>query len=160
MAENSHFMKRTDDFMNRTEIRLQNQEAAIKSLETQVVQFAQRHNTIPQGGLPRNIEVAKGIGHDQCKAITTRSGLQLKETMGKSETRVPPETHEESEKEDLDVEQTEHEDNAPVESLAALALPAETTRNTVVPGIKFQTNETLEEMRPPPLFPQRLKKKK
>ena len=72
MAENNNFIKRTDAFMNRTEMRLQNQETAIKTLETQVGQFAQNINTRPQG-LPSNTEVAKVIGHEQCKAITTRS---------------------------------------------------------------------------------------
>ena len=75
MAENSNLIKRTDTFMNRTEMRLQNQEDAIKTLETQVGQFAQCINTRPQGGLPSNTEVAKVLSHEQCKAITTRSGL-------------------------------------------------------------------------------------
>ena len=75
MAENSNFIKRTDAFINETEMRLQNQEASIKSLETQVGQFAQNLNTRPQGGLTSNTEVVKGMGHEQCKAITTRSGL-------------------------------------------------------------------------------------
>ena len=82
MVENSSFMKRTGDFMNRIEMKLQNQEAAIKSLETQVGQFAQRQNTRPQGGLPSNTKIAKAMGHEQCKAITTRNGLQLKEMLG------------------------------------------------------------------------------
>ena len=67
MAENSNFIKRTDAFINRTEMRLQNQEAAIKALETQVGQFAQNIHTRPQGGLPSNTEVAKVMGMNSIK---------------------------------------------------------------------------------------------
>ena len=85
MVENNNFIKMTNAFMNRTEMRLQNQEVTIKTLETQVGQFAQCINTRPQGCLPSNTEVAKVMSHEQCKAITTRSGLQLKEKIPESQ---------------------------------------------------------------------------
>ncbi|KAL4340007.1 hypothetical protein GQ457_08G026690 [Hibiscus cannabinus] len=73
MAETSKLMEKTDSFINMTDIRIQSQEASLKSLETQVGQFAQMLSTIPQGTLPSNIELARGMGHEQCKVITTRS---------------------------------------------------------------------------------------
>ncbi|KAK9031869.1 hypothetical protein V6N11_056155 [Hibiscus sabdariffa] len=64
--------------MDRTEMKLQNHDATLKSLETQVGQISQILNTRPIGGFPSDTEVAKGATHEQCKAITTRSGRVLK----------------------------------------------------------------------------------
>ncbi|KAL4387035.1 hypothetical protein GQ457_09G015880 [Hibiscus cannabinus] len=52
---------------------VKSQEAALKSLETQVEQFAQMLSAMPQGNLPSNTEVARGQGYEQCKVIITRS---------------------------------------------------------------------------------------
>ena len=71
--------------MEKTEMRLQNNEANLKSLENQVGQVAQILRTGPIGGLPIDIEVAKAATHEQCKAITTRSGKQLKEVQAELE---------------------------------------------------------------------------
>ncbi|KAL4340439.1 hypothetical protein GQ457_08G034750 [Hibiscus cannabinus] len=48
MVETSKFMGRTDSFINMTEIRMQSREATLKSLETQVGQFAQMLSARPQ----------------------------------------------------------------------------------------------------------------
>ena len=74
------------------------------------------------------------MSHEQCKAITTRSGLQLKEKVESSAAKVPPK---EPEKENLDAEQTDHENTAPVESSTIPEQATETVTDTVVPGIKF-----------------------
>ncbi|KAL4367295.1 hypothetical protein GQ457_05G023380 [Hibiscus cannabinus] len=63
--------------MDRTEMWMQNQEAALKSLENQVGQISQVLNTTPMGGFPSDTEVANGATHEQCKAISTRSGKIL-----------------------------------------------------------------------------------
>ena len=65
--------------MEKTEMRMQSNEASLKSLENQVGQFAQILRTRPIGVLPSDTEVPKAATHEQCKAITTRSGKQLKE---------------------------------------------------------------------------------
>ncbi|KAL4379343.1 hypothetical protein GQ457_02G031760 [Hibiscus cannabinus] len=52
---------------------VKSQEATLKSLETQVGQFAQMLSAGPQGNLPSNTEVARGQGYEQCKVIITRS---------------------------------------------------------------------------------------
>ncbi|KAK8975484.1 hypothetical protein V6N11_069914 [Hibiscus sabdariffa] len=54
MARTDQFFQKTDSFMDRTEMRMQNQEAALN-----------------------DTEVAKGATHEQCKAISTRSGKVL-----------------------------------------------------------------------------------
>ena len=65
--------------MDKTKMRMQSNEASLKSLENQVRQFAQILKTRPIGGLPSDTEVSKAATHEQCKAITTRSDKQLKE---------------------------------------------------------------------------------
>ncbi|KAK8999701.1 hypothetical protein V6N11_065198 [Hibiscus sabdariffa] len=72
------FIQKTDAFMNRTKMRMQNQEAALKSLENQVAQISQALKTRPMGGFPSDTKLAKGATHEQCKAISTRSGKVLK----------------------------------------------------------------------------------
>ncbi|KAK8583879.1 hypothetical protein V6N13_109268 [Hibiscus sabdariffa] len=83
MARTDRFIQKTDSFMDRTEMRMQNQEAALKSLENQVAQISQVLKSRPIGGFPSGTEVAKGATHEQCKAISTRSGKVL-ETPPKS----------------------------------------------------------------------------
>ncbi|KAK8556226.1 hypothetical protein V6N12_002637 [Hibiscus sabdariffa] len=56
---------KNDAFMDRTEMKLQNHDATLKSLETQVGQISQILNTRPIGGFPRDTEVAKGATHEQ-----------------------------------------------------------------------------------------------
>ncbi|KAK8980562.1 hypothetical protein V6N11_074173 [Hibiscus sabdariffa] len=41
------------------------------------VKISQALNSRPMGGFPRDTEVAKGATHEQCKAISTRSGKIL-----------------------------------------------------------------------------------
>ncbi|KAK9034832.1 hypothetical protein V6N11_076889 [Hibiscus sabdariffa] len=78
--------------MDRTEIKLQNHDATSKSLETQVGQISQILNTRPIGGFPSDTEVAKCATHEQCKAITTRSGRVLKPTINQKGTAASPST--------------------------------------------------------------------
>ncbi|KAL4272607.1 hypothetical protein GQ457_13G014780 [Hibiscus cannabinus] len=82
MARTDRFIQKTDAFMDRIEMKLQNHDATLKSLETQVGQISQILSSRPIGGFPSDTEVAKGATHDQCKAITTRSGKFLKINQG------------------------------------------------------------------------------
>ncbi|KAK8593494.1 hypothetical protein V6N12_045574 [Hibiscus sabdariffa] len=63
--------------MDKIEERMQNREAALKSIENQVGQISQALNRRPLRGFPSDTEVAKGATHEQCKTITTRSGKNL-----------------------------------------------------------------------------------
>ncbi|KAK8557920.1 hypothetical protein V6N13_008746 [Hibiscus sabdariffa] len=76
MAKTDKFIQKTDAFMDRTEMRMQ--EAALKSLENQVGQISQVLKSRPLAGFPSDTEVAKDVIHEQCKAISTRSGKVLK----------------------------------------------------------------------------------
>ena len=60
------------------------------------------------------------MGHEQCKAITTKSDLQLKEKIPASQIPSADPAKEET-------EQTDPDDTAPAESTAAPKQPAETT---------------------------------
>ncbi|KAK9033356.1 hypothetical protein V6N11_018389 [Hibiscus sabdariffa] len=64
-------------WIGRTEMKLQNHDPTLKSLETQVGQISQILRSRPIGGFPSDTEVAKGATHEQCKAITIRSGKIL-----------------------------------------------------------------------------------
>ncbi|KAL4279893.1 hypothetical protein GQ457_03G000170 [Hibiscus cannabinus] len=77
MARTDRFIQKTEAFMDRTEMKLQNHDATLKSLETQVGQISQLLSSRQIGGFPSDTEVAKGATHEQCKAITTRSGKIL-----------------------------------------------------------------------------------
>ncbi|KAK9034868.1 hypothetical protein V6N11_076924 [Hibiscus sabdariffa] len=77
MERIDQFIQKTDAFMDRTEMRIQNHEAALKSLENQVGQISKVFNSRPIGGFPSDTEVTKGVTHEQCKAISTRSGKVL-----------------------------------------------------------------------------------
>ncbi|GKV16994.1 hypothetical protein SLEP1_g27554 [Rubroshorea leprosula] len=63
-------------FVSSIEIRFQNQDAAIQNIETQLGQIADMVSGRVQGGLPRNSEKNP---REQLKAITLRSGKELKE---------------------------------------------------------------------------------
>ncbi|KAK8680147.1 hypothetical protein V6N13_109100 [Hibiscus sabdariffa] len=106
--------------MDRTEMRMQNQEAALKSLENQVGQISQVLNTRQWGGFPSDTEVAK----------------------------VPDEP-------------APAKDPASVDKDYDIPPPQKETEPTVaIPQPKLPRIDTLEDIRPPPPFPQRLKKQK
>ncbi|KAL4385024.1 hypothetical protein GQ457_15G018220 [Hibiscus cannabinus] len=90
MARTDRFIQKTDAFMDRTEMKLQNHDATLKSLETQVGQISQILSSRPIGGFPSDTEVAKGATHEQCNAITTRSGKILKNNQGGTAANPSP----------------------------------------------------------------------
>ncbi|KAK8686007.1 hypothetical protein V6N13_125035 [Hibiscus sabdariffa] len=131
-------------------MKLQNHDATLKSLETQVGQISQILNTRPLGGFPSDTEVAKGATHEQCKAITTRSGRVLEPTANQrgiaaspsAATEVPAEVDKHAEAEE------DHQDPPNAHTGESSAESSHTKSNK------------LEEIKPPPPFPQRLKKQK
>ncbi|KAK8667702.1 hypothetical protein V6N13_007850 [Hibiscus sabdariffa] len=149
MARTDRFIQKTDAFMDRTEMKLQNHDTTLKSLETQVGQISQMLNTRPIGGFPSVTEVAKGATHEQCKAITTRSGRILEPTTKQAGTAASPSaaTDTPAEAERPAMADKDHED--PHTTMGESS--AETSHNHI---------DKSEESRPPPPFPQRLKKQK
>ncbi|KAK8659961.1 hypothetical protein V6N13_030151 [Hibiscus sabdariffa] len=79
--------------MDRVEIWMQNQEGVLKSLENQVGQISQVLNTKLMGGFSIDTEVVKGATHEQCKALSTRSGKILntytKNKLGEETVAIP-----------------------------------------------------------------------
>ncbi|KAL4378104.1 hypothetical protein GQ457_02G030500 [Hibiscus cannabinus] len=145
MADTTKFMGRTDSFINMTEIRMQSQEAALKSLETQVGQFAQMLSARPQGNLPSNTEVARRTGHEQCKVITTRSGVKAaNETIQDEENESPKVT-------ETDLYGTSTQEDV----VASPNVVASSSHNA-----KLDEVSKGKEIHPPPPFPQRLRKQK
>ena len=67
IANTDRFIQNVGVFMDKTEIRIQILRAT------------------PIGALPSDTEVAKRATHEQCKAIKTRSGKQLKEVQVEKE---------------------------------------------------------------------------
>ncbi|KAL4272337.1 hypothetical protein GQ457_13G016250 [Hibiscus cannabinus] len=61
-------------------------------MHAQVGQISQILSSRPIGGFPRDTEVAKGATHEQCKAITTRSGKILKSNQGGMAANPSPDT--------------------------------------------------------------------
>ncbi|KAL4280886.1 hypothetical protein GQ457_03G020000 [Hibiscus cannabinus] len=131
-------------------MKLQNHDATLKSMETQVGQISQILNTRPIGGFPSDTEVAKGATHEQCKAITTRSGKILMQSNNQRGTTGNP--------------------SAAIDAPAEVGEPAKTREdhynphNTNKGESSTESSHTKpdksEDIRPPPPFPQWLKKKK
>ncbi|KAL4291485.1 hypothetical protein GQ457_14G014820 [Hibiscus cannabinus] len=147
MARTDRFIHKTDAFMDRTEMKLQNHDATLKSLETQVGQISQILSNRPIGGFPSDTEVAKGATHEQCKAIITRSGKILKSNRGGMVANPSPatDTHAEADK-------------------PAQASEDHSNLHTTMGESSTESSHAQigkhEEIRPPPPFPQRLKKQK
>ncbi|GKV49749.1 hypothetical protein SLEP1_g56483 [Rubroshorea leprosula] len=76
MASNSYQWTNDRATKKELEIRFQNQDAAIRNIETQLGQIADMVSRRVQGGLPSNSEKNP---REQLKAITLRSGKELKE---------------------------------------------------------------------------------
>ncbi|KAK8680804.1 hypothetical protein V6N13_109742 [Hibiscus sabdariffa] len=105
------------------------------------------YKNLPIGGFPSDTEVAKGATHEQCKAITTRSGKILKSNQGGMAANPSPAT-------DTPVEAEE-----PAKVSEDLSNPHTTTGESSAESSHTHTGKP-EESTPPPPFPQRLKKQK
>ncbi|KAK8974684.1 hypothetical protein V6N11_013150 [Hibiscus sabdariffa] len=148
MARTDRFIQKTDAFMDRTEMKLQNHDATLKSLETQVGQIPQILSSRHIGGFPSDTEVAKGATHEQCKAITTGSGKIL--TSNQMGTTASPSATIDTPAEADEPAQTSEDQCDPLNT---------TTVESSVESSHARSDKS-EEIRPPPLFPQRLKKQK
>ncbi|KAK8644587.1 hypothetical protein V6N13_123889 [Hibiscus sabdariffa] len=132
--------------MDRTKMQMQNQEAALKSLENQVRQISQVLNTRPMGGFSSDTKVAKGATPEKYKAISTRSGKML----------ITPNKSKHGE------EIVFNPSAVIVPDIPALAgkdhkIPLEPEKaypvTTTTPHIKLPRSNTLEEIKPPLPFP-------
>ncbi|KAK8613094.1 hypothetical protein V6N13_104416 [Hibiscus sabdariffa] len=116
--------------------------------ETQVGQISQILNTRPIGGFPSDTEVAKGATHEQCKAITTRSGRIMKPMINQEGTAATPSAATDAPAEaDKPAETSEDHDD-----------PHNTSKRESSAESAHTRTDKSEEIKPPPPFPQRLKK--
>ncbi|KAK8628789.1 hypothetical protein V6N13_009372 [Hibiscus sabdariffa] len=90
MARTDRFIQKTDAFMDRTKMKLQNHDCNIEVLGDIGWADIQILSTRPIGGFPSDTEVAKGATHEQCKAITTRSGKVLTQTINQRVKAASP----------------------------------------------------------------------
>ncbi|KAL4367044.1 hypothetical protein GQ457_05G022450 [Hibiscus cannabinus] len=104
-------------------------------------------NNMPIGGFPNDTEVAKGATHEQCNAITTKSGKILKNNQEGMVVNPPPATD------------TPAEADAPTQASEDHRIPQPTMGESSAESSPAQSDKP-EETRPPPTFPQRLKKQK
>ncbi|KAL4272518.1 hypothetical protein GQ457_13G017520 [Hibiscus cannabinus] len=146
-ARTDRFIQKTDAFMDMTKMKLQNHDATLKSLETQVGKISQILSSRPIGGFTSDTEVAKGATHEQCNAITTRSGKILKNNQGG--TAVNPSL----------ATDTPAEADGPTQASEDHRNPQPTMGESSAESSHDQSDKP-EEIRPPPPFPQRLKKQK
>ncbi|KAK8705115.1 hypothetical protein V6N13_048723 [Hibiscus sabdariffa] len=139
MARTYQFIQKTDAFTDRTEMRMQNQEAALKSLENQVGQISQVLKTRPMGGFSSNTKVAKGVTHEQCKGNSAANSKAADDVDSPAQADIPASAREDH--------------NIPTE-------PGEAETTVAAPQPKPARKDTLEEPRSSPTFPQRIKKQK
>ncbi|KAL4324488.1 hypothetical protein GQ457_11G026610 [Hibiscus cannabinus] len=118
----------------------QNQEPQPRQEFQQPTEYKSLENT-----LNHNTEVDKGATHEQCNAITTRSGKILKYNQEGTTVNPPPATD------------TPVEADAPAQASEDHRIPQPTMGESSAESSHAQS-ERPEEIRPPPPFPQRLKK--
>ncbi|KAL4311370.1 hypothetical protein GQ457_01G014760 [Hibiscus cannabinus] len=138
-------------------LEVKSQEAAVKSLETQVGQFTQMLSTRPQGNLPSNTEVARGMGHEQCKVITTRSMTKGNDdAIQVEENNQPP---------IVEIESPEIATKIP-HAISTQEISPEDAATSPHAAVNSSHNAKSDEVskgkeiRLPPPFPQRLRKQK
>ncbi|KAK8681045.1 hypothetical protein V6N13_053452 [Hibiscus sabdariffa] len=149
MAWTDRFIQKTDAFMDITEMKLHNQDATLKSLETQIGHISQILNTRLVGGFPSGTEVTKGVTLEQCKAIAPRSGKVLEPV---NKQRGIATTHTETSA----VTETPATTNKPAKADEDNIDPTKTreVRSTAEASQPEQIrSDKLEETRPPPPFP-------
>ncbi|KAK8615421.1 hypothetical protein V6N13_017011 [Hibiscus sabdariffa] len=127
-----------------------------KNLENTLTQFmaqasvymiSQILSSRPIGGFPSDTEVAKGATHEQCKAITTRSGKILTSNQRGMAANPPAATN------------TPVEADEPAQASEDHCNPYTTTGESSAESSHAKSDKP-KEIRPPPSFPQRLKKQK
>ncbi|KAL5563684.1 hypothetical protein UlMin_033431 [Ulmus minor] len=132
-------------FMNKTETHIQNQGVDLRNLENQVVQLATALSSRPSGALPSNTESPQRDGNEHAKAITLRSG----NTVEVPEARKRAQKESDLVQEEVITEQEKNQqENREVENSAEKS----DADVSVVP------QQTHQQLRPPPPFPQRFQK--
>ncbi|KAL5580208.1 hypothetical protein UlMin_012650 [Ulmus minor] len=133
-------------FISKTETHIQNQGVALRNLENQVGQLASALSSRPSGSLPSSIETPKPNGKEHCKAIQLRSGKEITSSVGKDDGKIVSKTKDKVPKEESQEGEDKVQKLSPGTTASSLASAVEQTFPKLIPD------------RPPPPFPQRLRK--
>ncbi|KAL5551770.1 hypothetical protein UlMin_001946 [Ulmus minor] len=131
--------------MNKTKTHIQNQGVTLRNLENQVGQLATALSSRSSGALPSNTESPQRDGNEHAKAITLRSGSTVEVPEVKKRTQKDSVVVQE---EVITEQGNEQRENIEVENSAEKS----EADATIVP------QQTLQQHRPPPPFPQRFQK--
>ena len=129
-------------FVSKTKTHIQNQGVALRNLENQMGQLANALSSRLSGSLPSNTKTPKPNGKERCKVIQLRSGKEITIPVGKYNGKDVNKTMDK-----LTPEATSQEE--------------ETITKTALDVIEFAAEQTFPKFipkRPPPPFPQRLRK--
>ncbi|KAL4279254.1 hypothetical protein GQ457_03G019280 [Hibiscus cannabinus] len=158
LQEHSTSIKHHGNMLQTQGALLQSHGSSLRALETQVGQIAQALQARPQGNLPSNTKVTKRDGKEHCSALTSRSGKEINKDDkfgGKLvEDMTPSEEKKELEEPEVEIDSPNEEDNRE-------KLDSEKTEEQHVNATASAVPKPArDEVRPPPPFPQRLKKHK
>ncbi|KAK9045672.1 hypothetical protein V6N11_051581 [Hibiscus sabdariffa] len=129
--------------------------SSLRALENQMGQIAQALQVRPQGILPSDTKVTKRNGKEQCNALTLRSGTTINkdvESEGEENTEATPISKEK----EFEVQDERQEEEGRKEVLTTKPSGGQCADATA----KAAPTQSAEDVRPPPPFPQRLKKHK
>ncbi|KAK8698039.1 hypothetical protein V6N13_114171 [Hibiscus sabdariffa] len=155
LQEHSASIKHHGNMLQTQGALLQSHSSSLRALETQVGQIAQALQVRPQGNLPSNTEVTKINGKEQCSALTLRSGKEINkdDKFGGKPMEDPTPSDEQKESEDV-IDSPIEEDNGEELDNEKIEEQHINATSSAVPKL------ARDEVRPPPPFPQRLKKHK
>ena len=87
-------------FIQAQQQQIQNQQASMRNLETQIGQLANALNNRPPGRFPSDTQVPKIEERKKCKAIELRSGKELPAHHTEESTKLKQDSNSEKEKEE------------------------------------------------------------
>ncbi|KAK8596898.1 hypothetical protein V6N13_001510 [Hibiscus sabdariffa] len=155
LHDHSNAIKNQGNLLQTQGALLQSHGSSLRALENQVGQIAQALQVRPQGGLPSDTEVTKRNGKEQCSALTLRSGTTINKDVkfgGEENTEATPSsTQNESE---VPKKLNGEEGKEGIQSTKPSGGQCADSTAKAVP------TQSAEDARPPPPFPQRLKRHK
>ncbi|KAK8595271.1 hypothetical protein V6N13_123151 [Hibiscus sabdariffa] len=156
LQEHSASIKHQGNMLQTQGALLQSHSSSLRALKTQVGQITQALQVRPQGNLPSNTEVTKSNGNEQCSALTLRSGKEInKDNKFVTDSPIEDPTPSDVQKE------PEFVTDSPIEEDKGEKLDNEKTEEQHVNAATSAASKPArDEVRPPPPFPQRLKKHK
>ncbi|KAK8684264.1 hypothetical protein V6N13_040294 [Hibiscus sabdariffa] len=155
LQEHSTSIKHHGNMLQTQGALLQSHSSLLRALETQLGQIAQALQVRPQGNLPSNTEVTKSNGKEQCSALTLRSGKEInKDDKFTGKPMEDPTLSDEQKEPEVEIDYPIEEDKGEEPD------NEKTEEQHVNATTSAESKPSKDEVRPPPPFPQRLKKHK